>query len=111
MTEEPQADNPRGLGHTLGRLDVGVARLGISARVVVGERECTAVAAQRRVEDLPDRHRSPIHRALRHHKDSQRTIRGVTRDDEHLLAAEAAELALRDRRDIGRSTDDGRQVR
>lgn len=106
MTEEAQADDSRSLGQTLGRLNVGVARVGISTRMVVSQCESTTIAAQHGVKDLADRNRSEIHRALRHNDGSQRTVCSVAGDDEHMLTPQASELSLGDRRDIGRSMDD-----
>ncbi len=111
MAEESQADNPRGVGHGLGGLDISVTRLGVSARVVVRERERATVAAQHGVEDLADRDAGAVHSSLRNDDAPERTVGRVAGDDEHMLAPEASELALGDRRDVGRPTDDGRRVR
>lgn len=73
--------------------------------MVVRDRKGTPVTLQYRGENLADRYRHGVNRALRDDHRRHDAIRSVAHDDQDALASATTHLSLSDACDIGRSPD------
>jgi hypothetical protein len=83
---------------------VGLARLGIPTRVVVGDRVGPSIVAEHRVEDLADWDERAVDRSLGDDDGLPEPICGVAHEYEDALAAQAIQLPACDFSHIGWAT-------
>jgi len=104
MPKKPNADDTRRISHLGRRPVIGLARLRAPARMVVGDGEGTSVVAKYRVQDLSNRDKRAVDRALRDDYGLPEPVCGVAHEHEDALTAQASQLPTRDFSHIARSS-------